>query len=136
MCQSLPTPFQLSGATRIDETPTQIAVREALVNACVHSNYAENGSILIQRNRNNIIFRNPGRMLISIEDFFAGGHIMCRNPILQKMFMLIGYGEKAGSGADYIVAGANEDKLNKPTIREVYSPDYIELTFSLDINQL
>lgn len=131
LAQTIPTPFILSGPVRIDESPTQIAIREALVNACVHASYAERGSILVQRNRGNIVFRNPGRMLISIEDFFAGGHTVCRNPILQKMFVLIGYGEKAGSGADYILKGTYKGKWHKPVIREFSSPDSIELFFDL-----
>ena len=35
-----------------------------------------------------------------VEDFFEGGHSICRNSSLHKMFEMIGGGERAGSGAD------------------------------------
>lgn len=47
-------------------------------------------------------FSNPGTMLVSVEDFFEGGHSICRNSALHKMFEMIGGGERAGSGADTI----------------------------------
>lgn len=39
-------------------------------------------------------------MLVSKEEFEEGGHSACRNPLLQKMFVFIGVGEKGGSGVD------------------------------------
>lgn len=44
-------------------------------------------------------------MLVSVNEFYEGQHSVCRNPLLQKMFVFIGVGEKAGSGADVIVKG-------------------------------
>ena len=39
-------------------------------------------------------------MLVSRQQYFEGGRSICRNPILQKMFMMLGRAEKAGSGVD------------------------------------
>lgn len=75
--------------------------------------------------------RNPGRMLISVDDFYAGSHSLCRNPIIQKMFMLLGYGEKAGSGADYIVKGWENNQWGRPVIEETVQPDTVLLTLKL-----
>ena len=38
----LPKPFKLEGNTRKEETPAHIAVREALINLCVHADYMSN----------------------------------------------------------------------------------------------
>ena len=65
----LPTPFRLEGITRIEETQAHIAIREALVNTLVHASYAEPGNIIVIREPDKIIMRNPGRMLISVDDF-------------------------------------------------------------------
>lgn len=46
---------------------------------------------------------NQGMMLVSQQQYFEGGRSICRNPILQKMFMMLGRAEKAGSGVDKIV---------------------------------
>ncbi|MCD8202894.1 MAG: putative DNA binding domain-containing protein [Prevotella sp.] len=129
---TIPTPFMLNGITRIEETPAHIAIREGLVNMLVHSSYAEQGNIVVLRERGSIIMRNPGRMLISVDDFYAGSHSLCRNPNLQKMFMLVGYGEKAGSGADYIVKGWEKNSLARPKIEETVQPDTVTLTFELE----
>ena len=72
--------------------------------------------------------RNPGRMLISIDDFYAGSHSTCRNPYIQKMFMLLGYGERAGSGADIIVKGWLKYNRERPVIAESVEKEETTLT--------
>ena len=72
--------------------------------------------------------RNPGRMLISIDDFYAGSHSTCRNPYIQKMFMLLGYGERAGSGADIIVKGWLKYNRERPVIVESVAKEETTLT--------
>ena len=121
--QSLPTKFALKGIERIDDTSAHVALREALVNTLVHCNYAIQGNILIKRISNGFIMRNPGRMLVSVEDFYAGSHSTCRNPLIQNMFSLLGYGEHAGSGADIIVKGWMSYGWDQPTIQESVHPE-------------
>ena len=66
--------------------------------------------------------RNPGRMLIPVEEFYAGSRSKCRNSLLQNMFRFIGFGEKAGSGADIIAKGWEENHWARPTIKDSYFP--------------
>ena len=129
--RSLPTKFTLKGIERVDDTSAHIALREALVNTLVHCNYAIRGNILVKRTDNSFIMRNPGRMLVSIEDFYAGSHSTCRNPMIQKMFSLLGYGEKAGSGADVIVKGWMKYNWERPTIQESVHPEETTLFMSM-----
>lgn len=129
----LPTKFALEGIERIDDTSAHVALREALVNTLVHCNYAIQGNILIKRISNGFIMRNPGRMLVSVEDFYAGSHSTCRNPLIQNMFALLGYGEHAGSGADIIVKGWMSYGWEKPTIQESVHPE--ETTLSMMMGQ-
>lgn len=131
LTQTLPVPFQLDGVTRQDETTAHIAVREALANSLVHCNYAMQGNIVVTRTMEQIAFRNPGCMLISIEDFYAGSQSLCRNPIIQKFFIQLGIGEKAGSGADFIVKGWEDNKWDRPQLMEKVQPDVVTLTFLL-----
>lgn len=70
-------------------------------------------------------------MLISVEDFYAGSQNLCRNPILQKFFIQLGIGEKAGSGADFIVKGCHDNKWSRPLLEEKVQPDVVTLTFQL-----
>ena len=61
-------------------------------------------------------------MLIPVEEFYAGSRSKCRNPLLQNMFRFIGFGEKAGSGADIIAKGWEENHWARPTIKDSYFP--------------
>lgn len=72
-------------------------------------------------------------MLIPLESFFEGGHSICRNAILQKMFIAIGRGEHLGSGADVIEKGWKENGWPEPEIKEHFGPntDRVELTLRL-----
>lgn len=131
LTQTLPVPFHLDGVTRQDKTTAHIAIREALVNTLVHCNYAVQGNIVVTRTKEQITFRNPGCMLISVEDFYEGNQSLCRNPILQKFFIQLGIGEKAGSGADFIVKGWLDNKWELPQLEEKVQPDVVTLTFQL-----
>ena len=72
-------------------------------------------------------------MLASVEDFFEGGHSICRNSALHKMFEMIGGGERAGSGADTIKKGWADNKWPAPEIKEHFgqNDERVELTLRL-----
>ncbi|MGM9792662.1 MAG: ATP-binding protein [Candidatus Cryptobacteroides sp.] len=129
--QALPVPFKLDGIVRVDYTPAHKALREAIINCLVHARYGMMNNIVIERYPDKLVFVNPGTMLISVEQFFAGGTSICRNFGLQKMFSFIGYVERAGSGADTITKGWKENNWPKPQIREIYDPDRVEMVLSL-----
>lgn len=131
LAQLLPTPFMLKGTDRQEETSAHVALREALANCLVHCNYAQQGNILVVGRRNEITMRNPGCMLISVADFYAGSHSICRNPLLQKLFMFLGNGEKAGSGADIIKKGWADNKWQQPMLSERVQPDECLMTLTL-----
>lgn len=61
----LPLPFHMEGDTRKDETPAHVAVREALINTLIHADYSVNASTVITRSRNELMFSNPGCLLVS-----------------------------------------------------------------------
>ena len=127
----LPVPFKLEGDTRKDETPAHIAVREALINTLVHADYSVNASTVITRSKSELMFSNPGCLLVSKQQFYEGGDSVCRNLSLQKMFMMLGKAEKAGSGADIIISGWKKSNWNSPNLEERNRPDKVVLTMPL-----
>lgn len=131
LIQALPRPFIIKGGVRQEESPAHDAVREALVNCIIHQDLSALGNIIVERTDNELCFRNPGIMLVSQKQYFEGGRSICRNPILQKMFMRLGRAEKAGSGVDKIVSGWEYLGLPKPQVKEEVRPDYVVLTLSL-----
>ena len=131
LIQSLPRPFMMKDGIRQEETPAHDAVREALINCIIHNDVNVMGHIVVERTDQHLIFRNPGMMLVSQQQYFEGGRSICRNPILQKMFMRLGRAEKAGSGVDKIVSGWQSLGWPVPTVTEETRPDYVVLTMQL-----
>lgn len=115
----------------IDESPTHIALREAFINALVHSDYSLSGNIIINIDTEKFVFSNPGTLLVSIQQYFAGGISECRNPSLQQMFMMIGRAEKAGSGVDKIMSGWKNSHWRRPFLQLESQPDRVILTLPM-----
>ena len=127
LAAGLPTPFQLEAGVRRDETPAHEALREAFVNALVHADHSAPGGIVIERYPDRFVLANPGTLLISLEQFRRGGVSECRNLALQQMFLMIGGGERAGSGVDKIRKGWQSRHWRPPLLRTGIRPDRLEL---------
>ena len=128
----LPKPFQLENNIRKEETPAHVAVREALINFCIHADYTINASMVVRHQRDGFVFSNPGTMLVSKEQYYTGGDSVCRNKYLQKMFSMIGVAEKAGSGTDKIMKGWREANWRSPKIEEQLQPDKVVLVMPME----
>lgn len=130
--QAIPQKFELEGDTRIDDSTTNKALREACVNCIVHSCYTTKSAITIVKKRSSITLSNPGTLLVSKKQYYEGGESVCRNPSLQRMFQLIGKAEKAGSGSDKIQKGWKDANWRRPYIIEKTQPDKVELVMPLE----
>ena len=127
----LPKPFSIKDNQRIDQSPAHVAIREVFVNLCVHPDYKAEGSLTVIFKNGTYFFSNPGTMLVSQEQFFEGGESVCRNPTLQKMFMMLGPAEKAGSGGAKIIEGWRRNNWKTPFIFERTRPDKVEFCLSM-----
>lgn len=116
---------------RRDETVIHEAIREAFVNSMIHADFRGQGGVVIERNRDQLIFSNPGSLLVSVEQMLEGGVSECRNKSLQTMFAMVGYGEKAGSGIDKIKQGWATQKWRWPNIMTRLKPDRIQLVLPM-----
>jgi predicted HTH transcriptional regulator len=86
---------------------------------------------VIELDTEKFVFSNPGTLLLSIHQYYAGGISECRNPALQQMFMLIGRAEKAGSGVDKIMSGWQESHWRRPFLEIENQPDRVKLTLPM-----
>ena len=119
LIQDIEVPFSLNReGIRQGETHAHEALREALVNTLVHANHQSTKSITVIKTKDYFSFRNPGRLRISLEQVYQGGISDVRNPYIQRMFQLIGLGEKAGSGFVKILRAWNEQHWMKPQVSE------------------
>lgn len=131
LAAGLPVPFQLEAGMRRDDTPAHEALREAFVNALIHADYSAPGGVVIERYPDRFVMENPGTLLVSLEQFRRGGVSECRNKAVQKMFLMIGGGEQAGSGVDKIRSGWRSRHWRAPMISTQAQPDRVRLALPM-----
>ena len=98
-----------------------ILLREAIVNALVHADYAQRGSpIRIAFFDDRIDIESPGILLpgMTVEDVRAGVSRI-RNPVIARMFRELGLVEQWGSGVKRIFAEAVQLGLPSPSLVEI-----------------
>uniref|UniRef100_UPI0036DD8EF9 AAA family ATPase n=1 Tax=Photorhabdus sp. RM322S TaxID=3342825 RepID=UPI0036DD8EF9 len=115
--------FGIKHGQRQDDTLVHIALREALVNTLVHADFTGRVSILVVKRPDMFGFRNPGLMRVPIEFAIKGGDSDCRNRIMHQMFLLIGLGERAGSGLPKIYSGWSSADWRRPNLHERQIPE-------------
>ena len=127
----LPRPFQLVHGQRLDDTPAHTSLREAFVNALIHTDYSAPGSLVIESRPDSFTFTNPGTLLVTLSQFYKGGISQCRNTNLQGMFLMVGSAEKAGSGVSKIMSGWLSSHWRRPYITLENEPDRVVLEMPL-----
>ncbi len=83
-------------------------------------------------------FRNPGALRIPAEQALQGGVSDCRNRTMQQMFLMIGLGERAGSGMSHIIHGW-KDLGHDVRLLERYEPQehtVLEMTWATTSHEL
>lgn len=119
MTEDLPKPFKLEGLQRIDETPVHKAIREAFVNLIIHADYLmDAGTLKIIKKNKSFEFTNPGILKLPIEDIIRGGNSKPRNPHMQTMLRMVGFGDNAGSGFPTILATWEKEGWIRPELVE------------------
>ena len=96
-------------------------LREAIVNALVHADYAQRGTpIRIAFFDDRIDIESPGFLLpgMTVEDMRAGVSRI-RNPVIARMFRELGLVEQWGSGVRRIFAEAAQLGLPAPSLTEI-----------------
>jgi ATP-dependent DNA helicase RecG len=115
----LRVPYQTNtDLLRTEETHVHTALKEALLNSIVHSDYGHSRGIRIFRSPTKFEFYNPGVLLVDPESLEQGGRSESRNPLLQDMFRLIGIGERAGSGIPTIMRTWKEQQWRHPILED------------------
>ena len=119
LTEDLKKPFKLEGIQRIDETPVHKAVREAFVNLIIHADYLMDAGVLkVIKSSNGFEFTNPGILKLPLEDIYRGGNSKSRNPHMQTMFRMVGFGDNAGSGFPTILDAWEKEGWVKPELIE------------------
>lgn len=116
---------------RIDDGVIDKVVREALLNAIANADYSVPGGVVVERRPGSISIHNPGTFRIPLEKAELGGISDPRNPTILKMFGLIGFGERAGSGIPRMNALCISNGTPVPIIKEDHRPDRVTVIISV-----
>lgn len=111
-------PFNLQGMARNDDTAIHKAIREAVVNMLIHSDYQITGVLSIVKEDKGYCFSNPGSLKLPIRAIYEGGHSVARNPRIQNMLRMIGYGDNIGSGFPTILSAWGDENWRKPDLSQ------------------
>ena len=130
----LPKPFRMEGILREDDTPLHKACREAMINMIIHADFQGEGTLKVIKHRDCFEFTNPGTLKIPKEMIYKGGNSKARNPRMQTMLRMIGYGDTAGSGFPTILAAWAEKGWPEPDLEEDTILNQVTLTLRLGTN--
>lgn len=120
MIKDVKIPFKVVGGVRIDDTPVHKALREALANCLVNTDFYVPRGVVIKKENDLLILENPGYIRTGKEQMRKGGESDPRNKALMKMFNLVNIGERAGSGVPDIFRIWKEEGFEDPIIEERY----------------
>lgn len=131
LIKDLKRPFRLEGMERIDDTSIHKAVREALTNLVIHSDYMITGVLKVEKHDDCFVFSNPGSLKIPVMDIYTGGYSKARNPNMQAMFRMIGFGDNIGSGFPTILNAWKKENWRQPCLIENQDLHLVELTLTM-----
>lgn len=95
------------------------AVREAFVNLIIHADYLmDAGTLKVIKRNKSFEFTNPDILKLPIEDIFRGSNSKPRNPHMQTVLRMVGFGDNAGSGFPTILATWEKEGWVEPQLIE------------------
>lgn len=134
LTEDLKRPFKLEGGVqRIDDTPVHKAVREGFVNMIIHADYLmDSGVLKVIKRENSFEFTNPGILKLPLEDIYRGGNSKSRNPHMQTMLRLVGFGDNAGSGFPTILSVWKLEGWGEPELIEDTNLNQVTLVMKME----
>ncbi len=111
-----------------------VALREAVINAIVHADYAQRGSpIRISIFDNRIEIENPGTIPFNMTlEGILQGISKLRNPVVGRVFHEVKLIERWGSGIQRMTAACEAAQLGKPSFEKIGS--HFRVTISMHAN--
>ena len=85
------------------------------------------GILRVEKHDDRLCFRNPGLLKLPVETIYRGRNSKARNPKIQNMLRMIGFGENVGSGFPKIIAAWKETDWGEPQLLNKLDVDEVEL---------
>lgn len=130
LIKNIDVPFSTEGGVRNEDQPQVQALREALVNLLIHSDYFSKGTFRIRIFSDRIEFFNSGGLPKDLDFILKQDFSMPRNPIIAKCFRYLQLAENLGSGFHKMIDGWLSYYKVKPDIDGDF--DYYTISFPLN----
>lgn len=127
LSQKVEVPFSIQQGIRNDDPAHLQAIREALVNLLIHTDYFSNGNARIRVFVDRFEFFNPGALPKKIELILKEDFSQPRNPILAKIFRFVKFSENIGSGFHKMFQGWKKQYNTAPIVEGDF--DWYRITF-------
>jgi len=129
--QKVEVPFKVKDGLR-DDDPLQLqAIREALVNLIMHTDYFSPSNARIRMFTDRFEFFNPGSLPKDIKDIIEEDFSYPRNPTIAKIFRFIRLSENIGNGFYKMITGWKSYYKIEPEIKGSF--DWYKITFPTKI---
>ena len=94
------------------------------------------GVLRAEKRDEGFYFSNPGTVKLPIESVYQGGVSRARNPRMQNMLRMIGFGENLGTGFPTMVDAWQKKFHTMPKLEDNLQINFTELTFGgMDVQQ-
>ena len=134
LIKKIDIPFKMrSDGLATDNQPQVIAIREALVNLLMHSDYFSTMKPRIRVFTDRIEFMNPGSLPKPVEVIMKEDFTQPKNPIIARIFRCIKLSENAGSGFEKMFVGWTSCYKQNPIVHNEL--DYYKITFYLELSE-
>ena len=120
-------PLLSSSGLATDNQPQLVAIREALVNLLMHSDYFSSMKPRIRVFTDRIEFMNPGGLPKDLESIMKEDFTQPGNPIIARVFRVLKLAESAGSGFEKMFSGWQSHYKNTPEVEG--GLDFYKITF-------
>lgn len=137
LVKGLQKPFSLSAdAMREGRTPFHDAVREALINALIHADLHQRGTVRVVKKPDAFVFENPGRSLMPLARIKAARSehknlTDIRNPAVSGMFAKLGFAEREGYGCPAMYRAWDQGKRYELSMLEDPERHVVSVTLPL-----
>lgn len=103
------------------------SINQSVRRMAIHADYLITGILKIAKTEKGFVFSNPGTLKLPISAIYEGGYSVARNPRIQTMFCMIGYGDNIGSGFPAILSARGEESWRKPDLSQNEELHQVEL---------
>ena len=130
--QKVDIPFNLrEDGFAVEDYPYLEALREALVNLLMHTDYFSPAKPRIRIFDDHIDFNNPGGLPKTLKKLLETDQSLPRNPILAKIFRAVKLAENAGFGLDKMFDGWKSYQNKEPIFKDDFDSTIITFPFSM-----